>query len=296
MAVAGFWRRIFGADRGTPSFSRFRGLNDAAWLEVLTRSVEEPTIDGVRMPAFPDPLLQRNTVGSTGEHAMREAFKFFTVVRDEVALLGSPLDRHTRVLDFGCGWGRIIRCFLRDCEADHLQGIDVDPELVAICVEKIPECRFDTVDPLPPTKFVDGSFDVVTAYSVFSHLAEHASLAWIREFSRLLAPGGVLIATTQSREFIEFCRSLRAEPQTFVWHQQLARSFVDTDEALAAYDRGEYLYSATGGGAIRTPDFYGEAVISETYVRKHWTPYLRLTRFVDDRAQLAQALIVMQKA
>jgi 2-polyprenyl-3-methyl-5-hydroxy-6-metoxy-1,4-benzoquinol methylase len=277
-------------------FDVFSGLDDTAWLDVLVRSVNEPVIDGVRMPGFPSEETQRNTVGSSGAHALREAFGFFTVVRDEAAALGVTLDRDSRVLDFGCGWGRILRCFLRDCHPDRLCGLDVDPSLVAICVETMPECRFETVNPLPPTALPDASFDVITAYSVFSHLAEHASLAWIRELSRLLVPGGVLVVTTQPREFIEFCRSLRGQEQTFAWHQSLARSFVDTEGAFAAYDRGEFLYAATGGGSVRTPDFYGEALISERYARKHWTPYVRVHRFVDDRRILAQALITTQRA
>ena len=67
-----------------------------------------------------------------------------------------------------------------------------------------PYCRFDRIDPLPPTSFAAGSFDLITAYSVFSHLAEHASLAWVQEFSRLLSPGGIMAVTTQRRDFIEY--------------------------------------------------------------------------------------------
>ena len=42
----------------------------------------------------------------------------------------------------------------------------------------------------PPLRFADGSFDIVYAYSVFSHLSERVQLRWVEEFARILRPGG----------------------------------------------------------------------------------------------------------
>ncbi len=246
---------------------RFSRVTDEAWLGLLVRSINEPVIDGVRMPRFPDDMLQTNTVGAAGEHTLREASMYFSAIKKYCAQLGRPLNSSARVLDFGCGWGRILRFFLKDCAASNLQGIDVDQELVSVCRETFPYCQFDQVNPLPPTPFSDASFDVITAYSVFSHLAEHASLAWVQEFSRLLRPKGLMIVTTQGRDFIEFCRSLRGKDNEFGWHIGLANSFVDTEAMFAAYDAGQYLYSPTGGGPARPSDFYGEALIPEGYVQ-----------------------------
>jgi len=274
---------------------RFAGLPDQAWLEILIRSLTDPVIDGVPMPRFPDDVLQTNTVGHAGAQPLREAALFFAAVDRYMKRLGRPLGPSTRLLDFGCGWGRILRLFLRDCKAAHLQGVDVDPMLVDVCRSTFPYATFDQVEPLPPTSFADGSFDVITAYSVFSHLAEHASQAWVREFARLLRPGGVMLVTTQRRDFIAFCESLRGQEHGPGWHRTLSHSFVDTDAAYAAYDAGQYLYAATGGGPSRPAEFYGEALIPEGYVRAHYTQVLDFVDFVSDPQLLPQALIVMQK-
>ena len=277
-------------------FAHFASLSDEEWLALLIRSLTAPVIDGVRMPGFPDDVLQKNTVGSAGEQALREAFTFISFVKKHARQLGRPVNGETRVLDFGCAWGRILRCFLKDCQAANLHGVDVDPTFVEVSRSTFPYCRFDQVNPLPPTPFADGSFDLITAYSVFSHLAEHASLAWVKEFSRLLGPGGVVAVTTQRRDFIEYCRSLRGQEHEFGWHRVLANAFVDVDAAYAAYDAGEYLYAPTGGGPSRPSDFYGEALIPKEYVQRRWTPFLNFVDFVDDRSTMPQALIVMQKA
>lgn len=275
--------------------TRFVALSDDEWLQVLVRSVSAPEVDGVRMPGFPDEQLQRNTVGSAGEQALREGLVFVSAVKKHADQLGRPVNAHTRVLDFGCAWGRILRCLLRDCRTDNLQGVDVDPAFIETSRALFPYSKFDRINPLPPTSLANSSFDLITAYSVFSHLAEHASLAWIKEFARLLSPRGILAVTTQRRDFIEYCRSLRGQEHEFGWHRVLANAFVDTDAAYAAYDAGEYLYAPTGGGPSRPADFYGEALIPEAYVRRHWAPFLNFVAFVDDRSTMPQALIVMQK-
>jgi len=273
----------------------FARLTDDEWLAVLIRSVKEPIVDGVPMPRFPDDTLQANTVGYAGEMALREVFPLFVLVQKYARQVGRPLGPDTRLLDFGCGWGRSTRLFLKQIKAANIQGIDVDPMFVDVCRSTIPGARFDQVNALPPTAFPDGSFDVVTGYSVLSHLAEHASLAWVQEFSRLLRPGGLMCVTTQLRDFIGFCESFRGKENVVPWHQGLAKSFVDVEASYAAYDAGEYLYAPTGGGPARPSDFYGEAIIPEGYVRTRFTPFLRYVDFVADRRLLPQALIVMQK-
>jgi 2-polyprenyl-3-methyl-5-hydroxy-6-metoxy-1,4-benzoquinol methylase len=279
----------------TDAFARFSTLSDQEWLGTLIRSLDEPVIDGVRMPGYPDAATQRSTVGSSGAQPLQEVFNFFTAVKAYGKRLGRPLQADTRVLDFGCGWGRILRFFLRDCNAANLHGIDVDPGLVDICRKTMNYGTFDVVEPLPPTRLPDESFDYVVAYSVFSHLAEHASLAWVKELSRVLKPRGIMVVTTEPREFIELCRSLRGRNHEFAWHQALANSFVDTEAAYRAYDAGEFLYAPTGGGSYRPADFYGEALIPEAYVRARWTTGLRFVDFVSDSRRFPQALIVMQK-
>ncbi|MCC3591004.1 MAG: class I SAM-dependent methyltransferase [Microcoleus sp. PH2017_29_MFU_D_A] len=270
-------------------------LTDREWFEVIQKSVEHPFVDGVELPGFPPDEIQRNSVGSSGKLALGEGFKFYSEIKCYAANLGLPLTRDSRILDFGCGWGRMIRFFLKDVVADNLHGIDVDPEMIDICVNTVRQGNYSIVKPEPPTEFANNSFDVVYAYSVFSHLAEPVHIKWVQEFSRILKPGGILIVTTQARRFIEFCRSLRDQNHESGWYNGLANSFLDTDAAFADYDNGKFLYSATGGGAARPASFYGEAVISPGYVKREWTKYLTFCDFVDDPSKFNQAVIFMQK-
>lgn len=272
------------------------GLTDSEWLEVLLKSLEHSVVDGIKMPGFPPEELQRQFVGMSGPQALNEAFNFYSEIKRYAAKLGRKLGRDSRILDFGCGWGRIIRFFLKEVTADNLYGIDVDSEMTDLCIKTVGHGHYCAIKPLPPLEFSENSFDIVYAYSVFSHLAEPVHIQWIEEFSRILKPGGILVATTQARSFIELCRTLRNQSNSSnKWHHALAHSFVDTDAAFADYDSGKFLYSPTGGGGPRDASFYGEAVIPQRYVEREWTKYLDFCDFTYDPAIIPQSLIVMQK-
>lgn len=291
MSLLGWLR----GNRADP-YRSLAGLSDDAWFEAIKESLEQSSYQGIPLPGFPKDDLQRQFAGSAGEATLREGFRFYQVVRDYAERFGRPLARSAKVLDFGCGWGRMVRFFLKDLGPEGIVGADVDPVVVDLCRSLFPHGTFSVVPAVPPSSLPEGSFDVIYAYSVFSHLNEEIHLQWVREFSRLLKPRGLLLATTQGRTFVDFCAELRSKPkQESLWHEALERSFMDRDAALAAYDRGEVLHSPTGGGDFRPSSFYGETLIPKQFVEKRWAPHLELVEFKDDRNFLPQALIVARR-
>ncbi len=235
------------------AWTRIHALSDDDWLKVLIRSVDTPAYQGFPLPGFPAEGLQTGIVGSSNESALREGFNFYRTVKTLCADQDHPLTATTRLLDFGTGWGRYARIFMKEISPDNIVGVDVDPSLIDVCRSTFPYCSFEVVPPTPPTQLQADGFDLVIAYSVFSHLSEAAATAWIEEFARILAPGGMIAITTQGRGFIEYCEQIRRTGEiTHPWHLKLAQSFTDVAACHAAYDRGEFLYSATGV-AMRAP-------------------------------------------
>src|SRR5262245_39984411 len=75
-----------------------------------------------------------------------------------------------RVLDFGCGPGRVIRHFAEEAVEGEFWGSDIS----AACVEwnrrnLSPRLSFIVNDEVPPLPFPDREFDLVYASSVFTH-------------------------------------------------------------------------------------------------------------------------------
>lgn len=275
--------------------SRFGALTDEEWLETLIKSTRERTVDGVLFPSFPDAGLQLAFVGSSGEDALREAFLFYRASKDYAAKLGIPTDRTARVLDFGCGWGRIYRFFLRDLIISNLVGVDVDQDCVDLCRRCIPMGRFEKCDFMPPlASAADASFDWIYAYSVFSHLSEETASAWVNEFARILRPGGMLICTTLKGGHISVWESLMASGGKH-WEEALEAAGFSGRKFRSDFEVGKFLYCGIGGGGVRSADYYGEAIISPAYVRRAWAPQFELHDYVsaDDRGP--QAIIVAKR-
>jgi len=292
---------LFSQPQGISTYSGWQAvhaLSGEKWQKVLIDSVKNPSYLGFPLPGFPSEDLQVAIMGSSNADGLREGFRFHGLVKSICEQYGSRLTPDMQLLDFGTGWGRFARIFLKEFPPENILGIDVDKSLVDVCRGTFPYCRFETVPALPPTTLLSDHFGLIVAYSVFSHLSEEAANAWIEEFARILKPGGIIAVTTQGRTFLDFCEDIRRSGKfDHPWHHNLAKSFVDVDACKAAYDKGEYLYSATGGGdsVARPSTFYGETLIPESYVRATWGKWLEPLAFIDDRQRLPQALIVMRK-
>jgi SAM-dependent methyltransferase len=100
-----------------------------------------------------------------------------------------------RVLDFGCGAGRALRHFGDEASEADFWGCDIHDESVAwINANLNPPFQAFVNSEEPPLPQPDGSFDLIYAFSVFTHLTDNWS-TWLLELHRLLTPSGILIAS-----------------------------------------------------------------------------------------------------
>ncbi|WP_439578548.1 class I SAM-dependent methyltransferase [Elioraea sp.] len=124
------------------------------------------------------------------------------------------LDPTERVLDLGCGIGRMtvpLTQYL--AETARYEGVDVDAAAIAWCARAItpvyPQFTFRHLDVIHPLynpagtlaaehaalPFASASFDVVLLVSVLTHLDRAAVRRYAAEIARVLAPGGRCFAT-----------------------------------------------------------------------------------------------------
>lgn len=272
----------------------FRGIDERRWLWYNTGSSRKFATFRDILPTLPDEQTQINFIGSAGDRALEEAFNAYLLWKELAAKNGSPIDANSKILDFGCGWGRTLRFFMKDVLSSNLTGIDVMPLAIELSKKTNPWCNFEMITVLPPTHFADNSFDLVYLYSVFSHLSEEAHDRWLSEFHRIMKPGGILIATTWKREYIERCERARSGGDKSGTHPGSLLAFKDTHAVLQQYDRGEYCHSPVGGGEALSGSFYGETCIPAEYVKKHWTDRFNFREFISDE-RCPQNVIVSQK-
>jgi SAM-dependent methyltransferase len=100
-----------------------------------------------------------------------------------------------RVLDFGCGAGRVLRHFEPEARENEVWGCDVDESSIRWLQRHLcPPFRVYRNAAMPPLPHPDGYFDVIWALSVLTHITDTWS-AWLAELHRVLADDGLLLAT-----------------------------------------------------------------------------------------------------
>jgi SAM-dependent methyltransferase len=253
---------------------------------------------GTSTPPNPPEAIQVQFVGLSFEKAYAEAEAFVAAVDDALADLGRPGLAAGQVLDFGSGWGRISRVLLaHDVPPARLFAADVDPEMTALMNVTLPGVNAMTVTPSPPTVLAAGSMDVVTAFSVFSHLSADAHEAWARELGRVLRPGGVAAVTLLGEDFIDLVEGSQAAVArggADGFTTSMATVFDDPRAARAGFRADRLQFGATGGGGVRTSDYYGWAVASRRFVERVWGDAgFELVRWRPSGELFPQALAVL---
>jgi SAM-dependent methyltransferase len=275
----------------------FSGVDDETWLwmQVSKRIRKRQEIASL-LPGLPPVAMQEIFTGSAGFSTLYEGFLAYQLFKRCYETHVGPIESSRGILDFGCGWGRIIRFFLKDVRPEKLTGVDQVEEAIQRCLETNRWCKFQFIEPYPPVPLASESFDLIYLYSVFSHLPEEMHWSLLKEFERLLRPGGMLIATTRRRDFIDWCRDLRADPeleQKPNWMKGSAVAFMNADAAFSAYDRGEFCYASLGSTGRWS--FWGEACIPKGYVEKRWTELFDIYDYIDDIKVCPQNVIVARK-
>jgi SAM-dependent methyltransferase len=125
--------------------------------------------------------------------------RFFETGRREIDWLMSQSERlqaparRERALDFGCGVGRLTQAlcswFERSC------GVDIAPSMIELAGaynQFGARCQYRLNSTNDLRQFPDQEFDLVYSNIVLQHMEPRYSTAYIREFVRVLRPGGLL--------------------------------------------------------------------------------------------------------
>lgn len=110
----------------------------------------------------------------------------------DVDLFQSHVPRSARILDVGCGYGRIA-AQLAERGYTHLSGIDISETLVQRAQNQLPQFHFSVQKSRGQIDFPDQSADAVLLVGVLTCISsDNEQKALIQEIQRVLVPGGLL--------------------------------------------------------------------------------------------------------
>jgi SAM-dependent methyltransferase len=177
------------------------------------RSRRDVAPDGLPLP----PARLRAQIGplhADADFFLRSGRSQAELVRDLLHENDVEIEALRALLDFGCGCGRVLRHWSR-LEGVRRCGCDIDAKMVDWCVESLPFVEVSRNELVPPLPYAASSFDLVHAFSVFTHLSEELQQAWIDECNRVLRAGGHLLISTLGEYYAARKRLTRSERESF---------------------------------------------------------------------------------
>lgn len=182
----------------TDDFRRI-GLDDEACvIYSLLAGDDSPTEAPDEMPVPPPEMLGLVAGDAKGPEFLDIGVLGVTWIKEMLARNGTSAGELDSIFDFGCGCGRLLRHWKGVTNA-RLYGSDYNPYLIEWCRENLPVGEFATNGLEPPLPFEDDSFDFLYSLSIFTHLAEPIQVPWMREVTRVVKPGGLLLLTFHGR-------------------------------------------------------------------------------------------------
>lgn len=131
--------------------------------------------------------------GSTDEAIVRRTGQY-AARQMAVALDLQPEDR---VLELGCGLGRIGRQLANSCA--HWTGVDISGEMIRHARERlegIENVSFHQLERASLERFEDDSFDKAYSLAVLCHMDKEDLFLYLEELRRVVRPGGLIYADT----------------------------------------------------------------------------------------------------
>lgn len=145
---------------------------------------------------IPGPLLMFSVGGTADVDWFLNSGRLArSVIDDALARIGMDDSSSLRVLDFGCGCGRVLR-YWDDAKSGRLHGCDTNQRSVGWIRRHLPWVKAFQNTLHPPLNVPSSHFDLIYAFSVFTHLTEELMIAWLEEMGRLLSAGGILLFST----------------------------------------------------------------------------------------------------
>lgn len=213
------------------------------------------------MPVMPEDQVQINWTGSAGHVLMRQSVSFIELVVTAYHAYSGKSLSDARVLDFGCGWGRLIRLLYKYVPADNIYGVDPWDLSIDICKQSNINANLYVSDYLPrslPTP--DGvKFDFIMAFSVFTHLSEKATLTAISTLTDYLSEDGLLAITIRPEEYWAF--HLKAHPD-------LNKS--DVKKLMATHHEKGFAFTPHERDAIEGDITYGDTSMTVEYIENNF--------------------------
>jgi SAM-dependent methyltransferase len=239
-------------------------LDDFGEIMISMPSAEMPRISKV-LPAMASVEVQRHWTGADGLVLLAQTNMFVRIVAQNFQELCGRRLGDSRILDFGCGYGRILRAMYYFADPDKVFGCDPSDHSIELCRQARIPSPIAMSDYLPTALPFNGKFDLIYAFSVFTHLSERATNAALGTLQKQLSDDGLLVITIRPVEYWSFDKNVNE---------------VEAEQLISLHNRAGFAFRPHINRADVT---FGDTSLSLEYIQRNF-PALRVAKI--ERMQL----------
>ena len=143
------------------------------------------------------------TIAADDNMNMSTPERYFHVGEDALrairtCILTAGVEEPERILDFGCGWGRVTRFLRAGFPTADIVACDVSSSAIKFNQETFGTRSLQSSHDLEHVRLPAG-FDLIWSGSVITHITEANCRSLLRHFEQALVPDGLMVFTTHGR-------------------------------------------------------------------------------------------------
>jgi SAM-dependent methyltransferase len=211
-------------------------------------------------PSMPSDAVQKDWTGAHGIPLLTQSSAFMKTLISHYRNITRKDLETTVVLDYGCGWGRLIRLLYKFVSFERIYAVDPWDKSIDLCQQHGVRGNVALSKYVPKLLPFERQFDLIYAFSVFTHLSEktvHVVLSTLRKY---VAESGLLVLTVRPKEY---------------WAG-------DSQPALASkmmrlHDEKDFAFNPHNRRPIDGDITYGDTSIAPAYFEKHFPQWKLIT-------------------
>lgn len=220
------------------------GLDDFGEVLSVMPNPKFPKLSKL-LPAMPTDQVQIDWTGNSGLALLKQTTGFVRTLSYAFSKITGRTLNNLKVLDYGCGYGRIARLMYYFTDEARCYGVDPWDKSIGICRDTGLNENFVVSDYLPkslPISVYD--FDLIYAFSVFTHLSERAALTALSTLRNYISPVGVLVITIRPVEYWHHDIHASVEEKKHLMDLHRDKGFAFKPHKLLTFE-GEITYGDT---------------------------------------------------
>ncbi|MER9397244.1 class I SAM-dependent methyltransferase [Mesorhizobium sp. M0615] len=245
-------------------------LDDFGLFMISLPNLSYPALSSI-LPKMASPEIQTTWTGASGVELLKQTLAFTRIVDSSILRYTNRTLHGASILDFGCGYGRIIRMMYYYTEPDHIWGVDAWEQSLSSSREAGVLGHLVQSDRVPDSLPVgETKFDLAFAFSVFTHLAPKTADTCLKAVRKHVKDGGLFILTIRPVEFWPFIDATRKTN--------------DSERLVAAHNETGIAYLPHGGVEGET---YGDTSLTFDFFKKDGWDFLGYDRSIMDAFQIS---------